>query len=97
VFLQRCLGTPNKLDGQERAVSMKGGGGWKVKLFKLSLLPTTKLWEVEAGKDLVLSRKAGSHPDHILVGGRAVRCKDTRFSGVWGLFALSTNGFRCKN
>lgn len=75
---------------------MKGRGGWKVKVFKRSLLPTTKLWEVEASKDLVLSQKAGPYPDHIPVGERAVRCKDTRFSGDWGLFALSANGFRVK-
>lgn len=76
---------------------MKGRGRWEVKVSKRSLLPTTKLWEVEAGKDLVLSRKAAPHPDHIPVGERAVACKDTRFSGVWGLFAVRANGFRCIN
>lgn len=54
---------------------MKGRGGWEVKVSKRSLLPTTKLWVVEAGKDLVLSRKVAPHPDHIPVGERAVACK----------------------
>lgn len=73
---------------------MTGRAGWELKVFKRSLLPITKLWEVEAGKDLVLSRKAGPHPDRTPGGGRAVGYEDRRFSGVWGLFAV---GFRCKS